>query len=303
MNLRVGLIGRGPHAEARRKAAEATAGVIFAEHLPEATAAGVLQRQEAALDVVFTGSQAGRRVESARAALRQGRHVFLEWPPTASIPEAEQLAERAEEAGAEVGVSRPLRFHPLFEAVPGGVRADLLSVEGRFSPNGSVCWSRHLADTLDLCGALAGSRSRPGAGVRRFDAHVARSGEGRRLDAVAGGLRFHSGAYAQLDLRRRLADNGRSAIDDPTRRFYAAGAGFRLTTDLDAPTVTVQRGEHDATTATAGPDDHDAFPQTLLYRETCAFLNALRAGRPVPVSILDALAVLRLAERFMQQLR
>ena len=287
--MKVALIGTGPHVAVRRAAVRATDGATLAEHLPEATAAGVIQRREAALDVAFVSGAAAAepRFAVAEAALRQGRHVFLEWPPTASAEELEQLAARAEEAGAEGGVSRPLRFHPLFDAVPENARADVVTVRARLaSDSGTRDRRRALSDALDLCGVLAGSRAgRPGAGVRHLDAQAAPApadeddNNDARFGAVAAGLRFHGGTYATLELRRAAPDEAAP----PDRRLYAAGPGFRLDADLDDP-------EH-------------ASPKTPLQRETQAFLQALVDGEPPPVSLLDARPAMRLTERIMQRLR
>ena len=286
---RVALIGNGPRAETRAEAVRAAEGAGLAEHLPEATAAGVIQRQEAAFDVGFLCGTPGRRVERAEAALRQGRHLFLEWPPAASAAKAERLAARAEEAGAEVGVSRPLRFHPLFDAVPEGARAQLVTARARWASGGGPCQRQALTDALDLCGVLAGSRG-GAAGVRRLDAQAAppssdgASGGGAdaRFGAVAAGLRFHSGTYATLDLRRARSD-GDDESAPPQRRLYAAGPAFELNADLDDPEGTAR--------------------EKLLRQETRAFLRALAAGRPAPVSLLDARPAMRLTERIMQRLR
>lgn len=287
LTLYVGLIGTGRHVAARKAAVRATEGAVLAEHLPEATAAGVIQRREAALDVVLVSGAAQRRAEVATAALRQGRHVFLEWPPAASVQELERLAARAEEAGAEGGVSRPLRFHPLFDAVPEGARAQLVTARARWASGGGPCQRQALTDALDLCGVLAGSRG-GAAGVRRLDAQAAPpssdgadDGADARFGAVAAGLRFHSGTYATLDLRRARSNGDEST--PPQRRLYAAGPAFELDADLDDPEGTAR--------------------EKLLRQETQAFLRALAAGRPAPVSLLDARPAMRLTERIMQRLR
>ena len=226
--MKVALIGTGPHVAVRRAAVRATDGATLAEHLPEATAAGVIQRREAALDVAFVSGAAAAEpgFAVAEAALRQGRHVFLEWPPAASAEELEQLAARAEEAGAEGGVSRPLRFHPLFDAVPESARADVVTVRARLaSDSGTRDRRRALSDALDLCGVLAGSRAgRPGAGVRHLDAQAAPApadeddNNDARFGAVAAGLRFHGGTYATLELRRAAPDEAAP----PDRRLGGA---------------------------------------------------------------------------------
>lgn len=298
--MKAALIGTGPHTKTRAEVIRAVAGVTLAEHLPEATAVGVIQRREAAFDVVFVSAGAGRRVEIAEAALRQGRHVFMEWPPAASVVELERLAARAEEAGAEVGVSRPLRFHPLFEAVPRSAQAELVVVNTRFAAGSHPAWDRHLADVLDLCHVLAGARVGPGAGVRRLDAQAVRTSEGARFEAIAAGLRFHSGTYATLSFRRALQTTATE------QHLHASGSEVRLEATLDGPAFCLRQGEE--TPLRAG-DEYPAeaedlsFAEALLHRETHAFLCALADGRSVPVSVRDALATLRLTEGLMQQLR
>jgi predicted dehydrogenase len=127
------------------------------------------------------------------------------------------------------------------------------------------------------------------AGVRRLDAQAAPpssdgadDGADARFGAVAAGLRFHSGTYATLDLRRARSD-GDDESAPPQRRLYAAGPAFELDADLDDPEGTAR--------------------EKLLRQETRAFLRALAAGRPAPVSLLDARPAMRLTERIMQRLR
>jgi predicted dehydrogenase len=187
-------------------------------------------------------------------------------------------------------VSRPLRFHPLFDAVPEGARAQLVTARARWASGGGPCQRQALTDALDLCGVLAGSRG-GAAGVRRLDAQAAppssdgASGGGAdaRFGAVAAGLRFHSGTYATLDLRRARSADGDDESTPPQRRLYAAGPAFELDADLDDPEGTAR--------------------EKLLRQETQAFLRALAAGRPAPVSLLDARPAMRLTERIMQRLR
>jgi predicted dehydrogenase len=305
------LIGNGPHAETRAAAVRAADGATLAEHLPEATAAGVIQRREAALDVALLCGTPGRRAERAEAALRQGRHLFLEWPPAASVGEAERLAAHAEEAGAEVGVSRPLRFHPLFAALPRGAHVGTVSVrqdveragDGR---NAVSPFRARLADALDLSVALAGAAGdegpaagrRAGRSVTHLDAQAVRASDGARFEALLAGLRFASGTYAQVAVRRGLTGA-------PRRRLRAAGhGGFQLGAALDAPGVRVRGGGARDEPRGPSPSSGDgAFLDALRRRETRAFLKALQAGRPAPVSLLDAVAVMRLTERLLRQVR
>ncbi len=75
----------------------------------------------------------------AMKAMGRGRHVFIEKPVTASVSEAETLAQRASEKKCIVGVGHIERFNPAFEGVvdelgePRFIEAHRLN---RFSPRG-----------------------------------------------------------------------------------------------------------------------------------------------------------------------
>ena len=77
------------------------------------------------VDALFVAAPTMDHFVLAREAIRQGVHVFLEWPPATSVTESEKLARVAEEAGVEIGVSRTLRFHPALRDLP-PVRAGIL---------------------------------------------------------------------------------------------------------------------------------------------------------------------------------
>ena len=139
---------------------------------------------------------------------------------------------------------------------------------------GDAAWPRWLADAVDLCCALSQSSS-----VQRIDAEAVRSASAWP-DAVAFALRFHSSTYAQVSIRR---GSGAAA-----GALYAAGPGFEVEAAL---------GENDA-----GSPAYVSEP-SLVEAETQAFLQALAAHQPAPVSILDGLHTMRLVERLMKKLR
>lgn len=215
------------------------------------------------LDVIFVGEPTGTHVQVAERAARRGVHLFLEWPPAASLGEAETIARLAEEAGVEVGVSRPLRYHADLTGRPAGWTPSIVLFRATLAAERPP-WRRVLADAVDVACDLAGSGS-----VQRVEAEVARR-DGPWAEAVAVGLRFHNGTYAQLALR---------AGATPERHLYAAGAGHVLESPLGG----------------SAP--------ARLAREGDAFLAALAARRHAPVSIHEALDTLRLVERLMERLR
>ncbi|MDX1546205.1 MAG: Gfo/Idh/MocA family oxidoreductase [Rhodothermales bacterium] len=275
--MNVGIIGNGEVA-ARRRAVAAVRGVRL-RPVPVAGAGEALD----GLDVVFVAGPTADHYRLAEAAAKRGVHVFLDWPPATSVRECEAMGTLAEEAGVEVGVSRPLRFHPVFGEVPAAWRASLILLRRTYPPEAPAAWPRWLADAADLCCALAQSHS-----VQRIDAEAARVAA-PWPSAVGVGLRFHNGAYAQVSLR-----HGGAAA--PRGTLYAAGGGTEVEAALEE--AVASEGE-----ANAGEPPAFDPADALRASETAAFLRALREGRPAPVSILDGLHTLRLVERLMTRLR
>ena len=203
------------------------------------------------------------RFRLAEAALKKGLHLLLAWPPTASLTEAERLVRLGEEAGVEIGVSRPLRFHPAVADWP--KRAQLVHLT-QVVPEATQPppWARWMADAVDLCCALAHSHS-----VQRIDAEAVRGDVWPT--ALGAGLRFHSGTYAQLHVRRAPADH---------RHQVYLGRGAQ----------------------------HQVIDLTTAHEEAAAaearvFVHAVAEGQPPPVSMLEAFHTLRLVERLMTRLR
>ncbi len=286
-----------PHAALRAEAVRELVAWQMTPPLPALHDGSMPPDVEQALDalrdevrVVFVSVPAAARFRMAEQVAQRGVHVFLEWPPAASIREGEALVALAEEAGVEIGVSRPLRFHPLAEALSAGAQParaqpHLITLRQTFGGGEAVDWTARMAEAVDLCCALARSSN-----VRRVGAGAAR-GSGARLEAGAFGLRFHNGAYAQVSLRRPVG------AGDAEGRLFVAGAGFRGEADLAGGAACLQQGDKPPVARAA------AGPEQRLRRETRAFVEAVAAGRPAPVSALDALHTLRLVERLMQQLR
>lgn len=277
--MNVGFVGTGPWNDVREEAAARVSAVegprvevpvvaLPAGPAPAEAPASGLEALLRRTDAVFIAGPTATHARVAEAATKQGVHAFLEWPPATSVRECQAIVRLAEEAGVEVGVSRPMRFHPAVRARAGGRRAALIVLQGAVARSEPAVWSRWLAAALDLCCALAQSSS-----VQRVDAEAVRSGAAWP-DAVAFGLRFHSGSYAQVSLRR----DGSA----PHGTLFAAAPGFQVDAALPATEQAMRE---------------------LVAAETHAFLSAVAAGRPAPVSVLDGLHTMRLVERLMSKLR
>lgn len=233
--------------------------------LDESDDESVLNRVPVGSGVLFCAHGIRHYAQLAEIA-RRGMHLFLEWPPASSVAECRALAELSEEAGVEIGVSRPLRFQTLPRPDLEDAHLSVVSIEQSFDVRTRGGWKRALEDAVDLA-LLFGRNASP----RRIDAAVARSGDRVPLSTTAG-IRFHNGTYAHLTIRHRPEF-------EPQMHIHLAGNGFAL--DLDA--------------SAAGPEG--------VRRETRAFVESIAANRPPPVSVLDALQTIRLVEKLMERLR
>ena len=236
-----------------------------------------------AVRVVAVESAPEARAADVRAALGHGADVYVAWPPAASVAEAEGIARRAEEAGAEVAVERPLPLAAVVAARPEGWAAQMVAVDlaGADPTEGlDLPWPRRLAGALDAVMALV----RSGA-VAHLHAQADR--DGPRLRAVLASLRFRSGAYAHLGVREEAEGW------PPSTRLAASGGGVRLSArSLRGPVCVEGAG--------AVPEP----PATGL----AAFVEAVAAGRlpasgPGALALADAVALMRLTERLMGELR
>lgn len=284
--MNICIIGSGQHADARRHAIEAWSGTV---QLVEQPRVPDLAEQGTALpealfhdvDVAFVTVPTASHYHVAQAAARHGVHLFLEWPPATSIRESKSIVQLAEEAGVEVGISRPLRFHPLFDALADDQRVHLIVLRQEVDASTPAFWPPRCADALDLCCALARSHS-----IQRIDAEAVPR-HAAWPEAIAFALRFHSGTYAQVSLYRRQQP-GEDLL-------YVAGSDFQLESDFDGSALHGRPMPDDAATATA--------TRPPVAQETEAFLDAIAAGQIPPVTVLDGLHTMRLVERLMEQLR
>ena len=227
----------------------------------------------------------------ARTAAAQGTHAFLDWPPTTSLVEAEQLAQLAEEAGVEIGVARPLPVAGLLAARPESWRPRLVTMAlvgsglNAEQEAARLSWPQRIAGLVDLALALAGS-----ADVQRLDAEADR-GAGAQLHAVAFSLRFRNGTFVQVHLREGLP------APEEAFRLDASGQGWRVSARaLGGPLAVESQGSKD-------PPSRAMRSAPSETQELTAFLEAVATGQRAPVSILDGLRTMRLVEQVMERLR
>jgi len=212
-------------------------------------------------------------------------HVYLEWAPATSLRECKALVRLAEEAGVEIGVSRPLRFHAFWNTLPADFHATLISLSGGFT--GTLL--DQLADSLDLCASLSGSTS-----VQRIEAEAVR-GEGARTTAVAFSLRFHNGAYAQVNFGQRSPEYA--------THLYLAGGDVHLDVDLGEPILTEPSISRENAGTPLALETTPVEVSSPISLETRGFVEAILSERTPPVTVLDGLHTMRLIERVMERLR
>lgn len=285
--MNVTIIGSGPHAQVRQRVVASRSDVTLVDETSrpsQETASDPMAALPEELfhdtDVAFVTVPTAAHFRVAEAAAKQGVHLFLEWPPATSIRECESIVHLAEEAGVEVGISRPLRFHPVFDALPANPQIRLIVLRQEVDAGTPAFWPPRCADALDLCCALARSHS-----IQRIDAEAVPR-HAAWPEAIAFALRFHSGTYAQVSLYRRQQPG--------TDLLYLAGNGIQLETDLDGTTL------HGYPSPETPADSRTNSP---IERETMAFLDAVARGTIPPITVLDGLHTMRLVERLMEQLR
>ncbi|MFQ5764270.1 MAG: Gfo/Idh/MocA family protein [Rhodospirillales bacterium] len=114
---------------------------------------------------VVIATPAEKHAEMAKAALRAGKHVFVEKPLALGLPEAEALCSLAEGSGLVLMVGHVLQYHPAFEKLKeiceagtlGGIRyaySHRLNL-GRIRTEENILWSfapHDISMILDLLG-------------------------------------------------------------------------------------------------------------------------------------------------------
>ncbi len=234
--------------------------------------------------VVVVGGAVAHRATTAARAIGEGAAVYLLWPPASSAREVEALAHRAEEAGVEVGVERPLGARVL-DGVPAGWAARLVTLTLVGTTGGALArsgWAGLLAGAVDLCLTLADARD-----ASRLEAVAERDGDAIRAVALSG--RFETGAYVQAIAR--LSDYAPA----DTVALYASRPGSRVEArSLDGPLCVEVEGQRAAPAATASYTEDS---------EILAFARAAGGGHRPPYGLDAALAALRLVERVSEQLR
>jgi len=227
-----------------------------------------------AVDIV---TPADSHREVAEAALRAGRHCFVEKPLTISVADGRAVAEQARAAGRVVQVGHIFRFHPVTATLRAALAADRIGAvryaTGRFSgfkrPRTDVGVTHTDAiHYFDLFAHLLGREAtRVGA--------VQRDYLGRGLDDMSLTTVIYGDVPVMVEANYFVPGTHRECV--------IVGERGSLVADYGASTVTLHAGEHRRRGANweaveTGKEELPVAGDEPLRLELAAFIAACRRG-------------------------
>jgi UDP-N-acetylglucosamine 3-dehydrogenase len=250
------------------------------------------------LEAVFVCTPQETHREVAGRALARGLSVFCEKPIAHTIDDADALIEAAAAAGPDrLVIGHTLRFDPDYLAMHAAVRSgaigDVVSMaarrcvpgfEGRLIAGRTTLPVEVGVHDIDVLQWLAGEVTTVYAEAAGFGL----AGPGR-TDAVAGTLRFASGAVGVLDLNWIMPDPPAPPSDYRLAVFGTRGSAFA---EFHAPPSRVFAGGHPVSPRT---DEVYGSHTGTLRTEDEHFLRTVRGVRDWPLTLRDARSALAVA--------
>ena len=246
------------------------------------------------LDVLLISVPAAYMYSVTEQALRNGLHAYLHWNTSISISEYQKLAELAEEAGSELGIDLPLKYHPLFSRLSSRRSNSVLSIQKALASPSTHAFQKAIEQSLELCYHYANKSE-----VQRIDAQVVRS-KPPIPDTLLAGIRFQNGTYIHIHIYQ--------PSPKPVHTVHASGIGFNIEVDLEQGTLKqTQQTEEEK-------DQENGYFQTAFEVSSLpivnldeaalkAFIIAIAEEQPAPVSIFDGLQTKRIIEKLRKCLR
>ena len=242
----------------------------------------------------------------AREVLAAGVHVLVEKPTAPSEQDALAMIEDAEARGLILGVGHVERFNPAVIALKAKLDEGLIGRiyqmhARRLSPFPDRDSIRGVA--LDLATHdIDVMRYLTGAEVLRVFAETSQRHLEGAEDLVCATLRFENDANGLLEVNWLTPTKVRELTVTGERGMYHVDY---LTQNLYFYEHPVQPTEWDALAGMRGPGEGDMVRYALPRREPLrveweAFLDAVRHGRPAPVSGHDGLAALSVARAIQE---
>jgi len=242
----------------------------------------------------------------AEAALRAGKHVFVEKPLSQTVEQAERLVDLAESQNLVLMVGHLLRYHPAFEMVEEMVRrGDLGEIHYLYSTRVNLGIVRERENAFDslaphdlavaraLLGSDAQSVAAQGASYLRPGVHdvvfaTASFGDGRLAHLHTSWLDPHKVRKVTVVGSRQMV-----VIDDmePAEKVRIYNKGVELTMESGYPAYP------EAMTLRSGDVIIPRIPPVEPLRAECQhFLDCVRSGQTPRADGRDGLAVVRMLE-------
>jgi UDP-N-acetylglucosamine 3-dehydrogenase len=247
------------------------------------------------VDAVDVVTPADSHLAIAEAALKAGRHCFVEKPLAMTVAAGRELAARAAEADRVLQVGHIFRFHPVTAALRAELSRRRLGavrfVTGRFAgfkrPRADVGVTQ--TDAIHYFDLFAHLLGVPAAAVSAFQ----RDHLGRGLDDLSVTIVRYGDVPAIVE-----ADY---FVPGTHRHCVIVGERGALVADYGAGAVAFHAGEHHRTAgawaAAAGPvDTATATGEEPLRAELRAFLRACGGGGPNLVPAIDGVHALEIVE-------
>lgn len=245
------------------------------------------------LDAILICTHAPSHAELAIAAMKAGKHVFVEKPMAVNSQEARAMVAAAQMTGMRLAVDLKFRFAPPVSRVRTAIPFPILLV-GQAAMNplppsaphrlgaGGVGIAEDLAPhVFDLLGHLAGSAPRlihaQAAQHRHSDGHIA---------AVAGTLTFENGTLASFV----IGDAGEWPY--ASKWFYEITDGQTQAVLTDHCRSATIYGEHAETLGDTSVPPHEVGT----YAALTDFINAIAEHRDPAVTAIDGLRTVLLTE-------
>lgn len=254
-----------------------------------------------AIDGVTIASPATQHFAQASAALKAGKHVFVEKPLALDIGEAEALCRLADDTGRVLMVGHLLQYHPIYrklrDMVAEGALGRLLHVYsnrlslGKFRNEENVWWSFAPHDVSMILG-LAGEEPEAitAQGNAAFQPGIA--------DMVTTQMRFPSGLHAHVLVswmhpfkEQRLVvigDKAMAVFEDSQPDWKDKLLVYPHQIDRSGPVPNPSKAEAERVTV------EKAEP----LREECRhFIHCIETGSTPRTNGREGLAVLRVLDR------
>lgn len=242
-------------------------------------------------------------LEVALEIIRRGLHVMIEKPIAFSVDEGQQIIDAAQRAGVHLMIGHIERFNPAVVALKAHLAGGELGRVFQIDAHRQGPFPARIADVgvvIDLAvHDLDVMRYVSGSEVVRVYAETERRIHSSREDLLTGLVRLSDGAIGTLTINWLTPTKIRELYVTGERGMFRVDY---LTQDLYFYENAVARGgEWDTLRVLRGVSEgrmirHVVAKKEPLRAEQDAFLAAVRGEAPVPVSGLDGLKALELAQ-------